>query len=167
MQTGSDGGSSLVKDWIEVPFAEPGGPPVEVPVPVVDAEVLCSSSAVAAVAAVDTITPDEALLRLLETAVVQLQQVVEELRLVGSGTRSVAESIHSLSGMEWRSPAGELFLTRSQMLHVRAADLADTAEESAALARASIEDLHHRIGTLRASIQAAKAALTATALGMC
>lgn len=125
---------------------------------------LCS----AAEAAVDLMAGDEQLLRVLEAAVAQLHQVVEELRLVGSGTRGVAESVHSLTAMDWRSPAGEAFVERSQRLRVRAADLAEVAEESAALARASIGELQQQIARLREGLQAAKAAVaTAATLGVC
>ncbi|MGM7666686.1 hypothetical protein [Microbacterium sp. A93] len=110
---------------------------------------------------------DEQLLRVLEAAVVQLHQVVEELRLVGSGTRGVAESVHSLTAMDWRSPAGEALVERSQRLRVRAADLAEVAEESAALARVSIGELHQQIARLRETLQAVKAVATAATLGVC
>lgn len=122
----------------------------------------------AAEAALNLMTGDEQLLRVLEAAVVQLHQVVEELRLVGSGTRGVAESVHSLTAMDWRSPAGEAFAERSQRLRVRAADLAEVAEESAALARMSIGELQQQIARLREILQAAKSAVTAAAsLGLC
>lgn len=119
-------------------------------------------------AALDLMVGDEQLLRVLEAAVVQLHQVVEELRLVGSGTRGVAESVHSLSAMDWRSPAGEAFAERSQRLRVRAAELAEVAEESTALARASIGELQQQIARLRETLQAAQAAVaTAATLGVC
>lgn len=127
-------------------------------------EVLCPSVGLA----VDLMAGDEQMLRLLEAAVAQLHQVVEELRLVGSGTRGVAESVHSLSAMDWRSPAGEAFAERSQRLRLRAVDLAEVAEESAALARVSIGELQQQIGRLREGLQAAKAAVaTAATLGVC
>ncbi|NUL45435.1 hypothetical protein F7P69_09545 [Cellulosimicrobium funkei] len=119
-------------------------------------------------AALDLMVGDEQLLRVLEAAVVQLHQVVEELRLVGSGTRGVAESVHSLSAMDWRSPAGEAFAERIQRLRVRAAELAEVAEESTALARVSIGELQQQIARLREALQAAKAAVaTAATLGVC
>lgn len=122
----------------------------------------------AAEAALDFMVGDEQLLRVLEVAVVQLHQVVEEIRLVGSGTRGVAESVHSLTAMDWRSPAGVAFVQRSQRLRGRAEDLAELAEETAALARVSIGELQQQIARLREGLQAAKAAAaTVVTLGVC
>lgn len=148
-----------------------GGTPVihglvggTLPLPVIDPDVLCSAVGTT----LDVLFGDEQQLRLLEAAVAQLYQVVEELRLVGTGTRGVAESVHSLSALDWRSPAGTAFLDRSDRLRGRAADLAELAEESAALARVAIDELHGRIGQLRASINTAKATVASAAtLGMC
>lgn len=127
-------------------------------------EVLCPAVG----QAVDLVAGDEQLLRMLEAAVVQLHQVVEELRLVASGTRGVAESVHGLTAMDWRSPAGDAFVQRSQRLRGRAVDLAEVAEESAGLARASIGELQQQIARLREGLQAAKAAAaTVVTLGVC
>ncbi|MFC4429505.1 hypothetical protein [Citricoccus alkalitolerans] len=132
--------------------------------PVIDPDVVCSAVGTT----VDVLFGDEQQLRLLEAAAAQLYQVVQELRLVGTGTREVADSVHSLSALDWRSPAGAAFLGRSDRLRGRAADLAELAEESAALARVAIDELHGRIGQLRASIGIAKAtAASAVTLGMC
>lgn len=122
----------------------------------------------AAEAALDFMVGDEQLLRLLEAAVAHLHQVVEEIRLVGSGTRGVAESVHSLTAMDWRSPAGEAFVQRSQRLRGRAEDLAEVAEETAALARASIGELQQQIARVRQDLQVARAAVaSAASLGVC
>lgn len=140
------------------------GGTVPLPGQALQPEVLCAGVGMA----LDVMVGDEQLLRVLEAAVAQLHQVVEELRLVGSGTRGVAESVHSLSAMDWRSPAGEAFAERSQRLRVRAVELAEVAEESAALARVSIGELQQQIARLRETIQAAKAAVaTAATLGVC
>lgn len=140
------------------------GGTVPLPGQILQPEALCPAVGMA----VDLMAGDEQLLRVLEAAVVQLHQVVEELRLVGSGTRGVAESVHALTAMDWRSPAGEAFAERSQRLRVRAADLAEVADESAALARASIDELQQQIARLRETLQAAKAAVATTAtLGVC
>lgn len=122
----------------------------------------------AAEAALDFMVGDEQLLRMLEAAVAHLHQVAEEIRLVGSGTRGVAESVHSLTAMDWRSPAGEAFVQRSQRLRGRAEDLAEVAEETAALARASIGELQQQIARVRQDLQVAKAAVaSAASLGVC
>lgn len=140
------------------------GGTLPLPGQVLQPEVLCPAVGMA----VEVMAGDEQLLRVLEAAVVQLHQVVEELRLVGSGTRGVAESVHSLTAMDWRSPAGEAFMQRNQRLRVRAAELAEVAEESAILARASIGELQQQITRLRETLQAAKSAVTAAAsLGLC
>jgi hypothetical protein len=140
----------------------PGSMPL--PVPVVDPQAVCA----VVEPALDTIVDDEQLLWVLEAAVSQLHGVVEELRLVGTGTRGMSESIHSLSAVEWRSPAGEAFLERSQRLRVRATELAETAEESVSLARAAIGELHGQIGELRSILATAKAAVAgAVTLGVC
>ncbi len=148
-----------------------GGTPVvqglaggTLPLPVIDPDVLCPAVGTA----LDLVFGDEQQLRLLEAAVAQLYQVVEELRLVGTGTRGVAESVHSLSALDWRSPAGAAFLDRSDRLRGRAADLAELAEESAVVARVAIDELHVRIGQLRASINTVNATVgSAATLGMC
>ncbi|NUL44521.1 hypothetical protein F7P69_04835 [Cellulosimicrobium funkei] len=148
-----------------------GGTPVvhglvggTLPLPVIDPDELCSAVGTA----LDALFGDEQQLRLLEASVAQLYQVVEELRLVGTGARGVAESVHSLSALDWRSPAGTAFLERSDRLRGRAADLAEHAEESATLARAAIDELHGRVGQLRASINTAKATVASAAtLGIC
>lgn len=134
------------------------------PLPVIDPDVLCPAVGTA----LDVLFGDEQQLRLLEAAVAQLYQVVEELRLVGTGTRGVAASVHRLSVLDWRSPAGTAFLDRGDRLRGRAADLAELAEESAVLARVAIDELHGRIGQLRASLNTAKATVASAAtLGMC
>lgn len=134
------------------------------PLPDIDPDVWCPAVG----SGLDLVFGDEQQLRLLEAAVAQLYQVVEELRLVGTGTRGVAESVHSLSALDWRSPAGAAFLDRSDRLRGRAEDLAELAEESAVLARVAIDELHVRIGQLRSSINTVKATVASAAtLGMC
>lgn len=138
-----------------------GAPP---PVPPSTPEALCHHAAQAAA----SVVPDESLVWLLETAVAQLHQVVEELGQVGAGTRQVAGRVHALQGIDWESPAGQAFAERSHRLGVRAEQLAATAEEQAVLARAAIAELHQRIGRLRAELAAARAVLSSVAtLGAC
>lgn len=116
----------------------------------------------------DALVPDEALLRVLEAAVGQLHQVVAELRQVGQGTRQLSGSVHGLSRIDWRSPAGEAFVDRTQVLRGRADELAGEADEAAALAGVAIEDLQQRITELRGEIQAAKAiVLRVATAGVC
>lgn len=111
---------------------------------------------------------EEQLLRLLESAVSQLDGVVEELRLVGTDTRDMAESVRALTAVDWRSPAGEGFARWTHRLWQRATDLADVAEESVLLARASIQELQEQIDRLRESLQTARAAVVVAAtLGAC
>jgi hypothetical protein len=137
---------------------------VALPVQWIDPQTLCA----AAGPALDRLVDEEQLLWVLEAAVAQLHGVVEELRLVGAGTRGMSESIHSLSAVDWRSPAGEAFLERSQRLRARATELAETAEDSVTLARAAIGELHWQIGELRSTIASAKAAAVGAAtLGVC
>lgn len=132
--------------------------------PAVDQEETCRQ----AVAAAESVVPDESLLWLLETAVAQLHQVVEELTRVGAGTRQVAERIGALQAIDWESPAGAAFAERNQRLRVRAEELASTANEQTALARTAIEDLHQRIQRLRADLAAARTVLTTVAtMGAC
>ncbi|QCU77050.1 hypothetical protein E7744_01545 [Citricoccus sp. SGAir0253] len=107
--------------------------------------------------------PDESRLWLLQAAVGHLQQVVTELGQVGAGTRQVADRIHALSSIDWRSPAGEAFAERSRRLRARAQQLAEEAEASAQLGRNAITDLEHRIGRLQAELAAARTVLAAGA----
>lgn len=111
---------------------------------------------------------EEQLLRLLESAVSQLNGVVEELRLVGTDTRDMAESVRALTAVDWRSPAGEGFAQWNHRLWQRATDLAGIAEESVVLARASIQELHEQIARLRESLRTARTAVVVAAtLGAC
>lgn len=149
---------------VQAPVPAPLGGTVPLPVPAPDQEALCHQ----AVRAAESVVPDESLIWLLETAVAQLHQVVRELGQVGAGTRGVAERVHALQSIDWESPAGVAFAERNRRLRVRAEQLASTAEEQVVLGRAAIEDLHHRIGRLRAELAAARAVLATTAaMGVC
>jgi hypothetical protein len=163
MQTGHGAPAPLI-EFVETPVPVLPGGAVTLPVPVPNQEALCHH----AVQAAASIVPDESLIWLLEAAVAQLHQVVEELGQVGTGTRQVAERVHALQSIDWESPAGVAFAERSQRLRVRAEQLAATAEEQVVLGRTAIDDLHQRISRLRAELAAARAVLaTAATLGVC
>lgn len=160
MQAGHGASSSLPSGPVPVSVSVPAAAAS----PTADQEDACGQ----AVAAAEAVVPDESLLWLLETAVAQLHQVVEELIRVGSGTRQVAERIGALQAIEWESPAGAAFAERNQRLRVRAEELARTADEQTALARTAIEDLHQRIQRLRADLAAARTVVTTVAtMGAC
>ncbi|MDI3330189.1 MAG: hypothetical protein QJR09_05550 [Micrococcus sp.] len=163
MKTGHGAPPPLI-EIVQTPVPVLPGGAATVPVPVLNQEALCHH----AVQAAQSVVPDESLIWLLETAVAQLHQVVAELGRVGAGTRQVAERVHALQAIDWESPAGAAFAERSQRLRLRAEQLASTAEEQAVLGRAAIDDLHQRIGRLRAELAAARAVLTTAAtLGVC
>jgi hypothetical protein len=162
MKTGH--GAPPLIEFVPTPVPVLPGGAVTLPVPVPNQEALCHHAAQAAASMV----PDESLIWLLETAVAQLHQVVEELRQVGAGTRQVAERVHAVQAIDWESPAGAAFAERSQRLRLRAEQLASTAEEQVVLGSAAIDDLHQRISRLRAELAAARAVLSAAAtLGVC
>ncbi len=157
MKTGH--GAPPLIEFVPTPVPVLPGGAATLPVPVPNQEALCHH----AVQAAASMVPDESLIWLLETAVAQLHQVVEELNQVGAGTRQVAERVHAVQAIDWESPAGAAFAERSQRLRVRAEQLATTAEEQVVLGRAAIEDLHQRISRLRAELAAARAVLSAAA----
>lgn len=163
MKTGHGAPPPLI-EIVQTPVPVLPGGAATLPVPVPNQEALCHHAVLAA----GSIVPDESLIWLLETAVAQLHQVVDELGQVGAGTRQVAERVHALQAIDWESPAGAAFAERSQRLRVRAEQLATTAEEQVVLGRTAIEDLHQRISRLRSELAAARAVLAAAAaLGVC
>jgi hypothetical protein len=162
MKTGH--GAPPLIEFVETPVPVLPGGAATLPVPVPNREAVCHHAVLAA----ESVVPDESLIWLLETAVVQLHQVVDELGQVGAGTRQVAERVHALEAIDWESPAGAAFAVRSQRLRVRAEQLATTAEEQVVLGRTAIDDLHQRISRLRSELAAARAVLTTAAtLGVC
>lgn len=114
------------------------------------------------------IAPEESVLRMLETAVAQLHQVVEELRGVAAGTRQMGDSVGQLLMIEWRSPAGEAFTDRAGRMRGRAGELAEVAEELVHTSRMAIDELQHRIAQTRQNIALAKStAVTVLSGGVC
>ncbi len=114
------------------------------------------------------IVPEESVLRMLEAAVAQLHQVVEELRGVASGTRQMGDSMGQLLMIEWRSPAGEAFTDRAGRMRGRAGELAEVAEELVHTSRVAIDELQQRIAQTRQNIAVAKsAAVTILTGGVC
>lgn len=118
--------------------------------------------------AAQLVAPEESVLRVLEAAVAQLHQVVEELRTVAAGTHQMGDSMGQLLVIDWRSPAGEAFAERAGRMRARAGELAEVAEELVATSRAAIDELQRRIERTRANIALAKAAaVTMVSGGVC
>ncbi|WFP16332.1 hypothetical protein [Citricoccus muralis] len=104
----------------------------------------------------------------LEAGLAELGVLADRLRAVQTGIEQMCQRILAVSQLDWRSPAGQAFAEKALRVRGRADELAQQAEESAALARVGLEEIQQRMIRMRQLITAAKAAVASVAtMGQC